>query len=132
MLGEFWFAGATRRYWALSAGLMLLYAGAIHVAVKVAPMLASPALRVSGVLLPVLPLGGFVYLEYLRIRATDELRQRMELEACMLALAAGVPVLMALGLLDNAGLVRIGLLSATPLLVAAYAAAQLWAYWRYR
>ena len=36
-------------------------------------------------LLPVLPVSGYVWLEYRRILATDELRQRVELEAATLA-----------------------------------------------
>lgn len=132
MLGEFLFAGTTRRYWALSVMLALLSVGAMHVSLGIAPHLTALALRVPGVLLPVLPLGGLVYLEYRRIRATDELRQRMELEACMLTLAAGVPLLLAFGLLAKAGLIHVDALMATPLLATTYVLAQLRAYWRYR
>lgn len=132
MLGEFLCAGATRRYWTLSVMLALLFFGAMHVSLAIAPHVTALVLRVPGVLLPLLPLGGLVYLEYRRIRATDELRQRMELEACMLTLAAGVPLLLSFGLLAKASLIHVDPLLATPLLAATYVLAQLRAYWRYR
>ena len=132
MLREFWFAGANRRYWWLSAALMVAYVATLLVALEMAPMLQPAALRAIAVLLPVLPVIGFAWLEYRRIRATDELRQRMELEAGMLALAICVPLLMALGLLDDAGVLDIDLLLATPVLLTVYLVAQLWAHRRYR
>lgn len=132
MLREFWFAGADRRYWWLSAVLMASYAATLQVALTLAPTLQSAALRAVAVLLPVMPVIGFVWLEYRRIRGTDELRQRMELEAGMLALAICVPLLMTLGLLDDAGVLDIDLLLATPVLLTVYLIAQLWAHRRYR
>jgi hypothetical protein len=132
MLREFWFAGADRRYWWLSALLMAMYAGTWHIALTLAPTLQPAALRALAVLSPVLPVTGFVWLEYRRIRATDELRQRMELESGVLALAVCVPLLMALGLLDEAGVLDIDLLFAAPVLLSIYLLAQLWAHWRYR
>ncbi len=132
MLGEFWFAGADRRYWWLSTALMVMYLGALHIALGLAPGLQPAALRALAVLSPVVPMIGFVWLEYRRIRATDELRQRMELESGMSALAVCAPLLLALGLLDDAAVLDVDLLYATPLLVVAYLIAQLWAHWRYR
>ena len=113
MFKEFWCAGATRRYWWLSAALMAAYMASIQVAVKWAPDFSSPLLRVIAVLTPVVPVAGFVWLEFRRIRATDELRQRMELEAGMLTLATGMLLLLALGLLDNAELLDIQMLLQT-------------------
>ena len=89
-------------------------------------------MRAALALSPVLPVVGFVWLEYQRILGTDELRQRMELEAAMVALAIGVPVLLTLGLLDDAGLVRVPSLLATPALLLVYLLAQVWAQRRYR
>lgn len=132
MFRELWCAGATRRYWWSSFALLLLYTLAIFLALKVAPAAGPPLWRALSALSPLLPLLGFVHLEYQRIRATDELRQRIELEACMIALVAGIPLLTAWGLLGNAGLVRVNPLFAAPLLVATYAVAQFYAYWRYR
>jgi hypothetical protein len=111
---------------------MVAYVATLLVALEMAPMLQPAALRAIAVLLPVLPVIGFAWLEYRRIRATDELRQRMELEAGMLALAICVPLLMALGLLDDAGVLDIDLLLATPVLLTVYLVAQLWAHRRYR
>jgi hypothetical protein len=132
MMKEFWFAGATRSYWLLSTALMAAYLATIHFALQLAPELEPVLLRAAAVLSPVFPVAGFVWLEYRRIRGTDELRQRMELEAGMLALAICVPTLLALGLLDRANLLDIDLLLATPVVLAAYVLAQLWAHRRYR
>lgn len=132
MFKELWCAGATRRYWWTSSALMLLYALTIFLALKIAPAAGPPLWRTLSALSPLLPLGGFVYLEYQRIRATDELRQRIELEACMMALVVGIPLLTAWGLLGNAGLAPVNPLLAAPLLVVTYALAQLFACRRYR
>ncbi|MEO5559918.1 MAG: hypothetical protein ABIO49_08790 [Dokdonella sp.] len=132
MFRELWCAGATRRYWWSSFALMLLYSLTIFLALKIAPAAGPSLWRTFSALSPLLPLGGFVYLEYQRIRATDELRQRMELEACMMALVVGILLLTAWGLLGNAGLVPVNPLLAAPLLVATYALAQFCAYWRYQ
>jgi hypothetical protein len=112
--------------------LMTLYAGAILLAVQHLHALGSPLTRAAVALAPVLPVVGFVLLEFQRIRATDELRQRIELEACMISLATGVPLLLALGLLDEAGIVHVGLFMAAPIVLAIYVPAQLFAHWRYR
>jgi hypothetical protein len=112
--------------------LMTLYTGAILLAVQHLHSLGSPLIRAAVALAPVLPVVGFVLLEFQRIRATDELRQRIELEACMISLATGVPLLLALGLLDEAGIVHVGLFMAAPIVLAIYVPAQLFAHWRYR
>ena len=83
-------------------------------------------------LLPAVLIIGFVLLEFRRVRNTDELRQRMELEAGMLTLAVAVPVLTALGLLDDAGLLEVPLLISVPVLMGIYLTAQAWAHRRYR
>jgi hypothetical protein len=132
MFREYWLAGATPRYWWFSSALMLAYLGAIHLATNLAPLAHPPIVRAALALSPVLPVVGFVWLEYQRILGTDELRQRMELEAAMVALAIGVPVLLTLGLLDDAGLVRVPSLLATPALLLVYLLAQVWAQRRYR
>lgn len=128
---EFWFAGANRSYWVLSTLLMLAYVLAMKFEVQLDP--GTPkALRALAALLPALLIIGFVLLEFRRIRNTDELRQRMELEAGMLTLAIAVPVLTAIGLLDNAGLIETPFLMAVPLLMGIYIAAQAWAHRRYQ
>lgn len=132
MLKDFWFAGADRRYWRGSAVMTLAYAATLLVSQEFAPTLQPTALRVFAVLSPVLPLLGFTWLEYRRIRATDELRQRMELEAGMLTLAICVPLLLGIGLLDEAGLIEADVLASIALLVTVYLLAQLWAHRRYR
>jgi hypothetical protein len=132
MWREYFCAGANRRYWWLSGLLMVVYVGAILFSTKFGRAVAAPMPRMALVLAPVPPVIGFVALEFARIRATDELRQRMELEAATSSLALGIPLLLALGLLDDAGFTHIGLLLATPLLLAIYVVAQLWAHWRYR
>lgn len=132
MLREFFCAGTTPRYWRLSALLMLLYLGSIALALVYGPHFAAPPARAAASLAPVLPVIGFVVLEFRRIRATDELRQRIELEAATSALAAGVPLLLAFGLLDDAGVVSVRMIFASPLLIGLYLLAQLWAHRRYR
>src|SRR5690606_7688252 len=88
----------------------------------------SLPLRAGLALLPVLPVAGYVWLEYRRILATDELRQRIEMEAATLALGIGVPVLLAFGLLDDAGVLEVDSLLATPLLLTVYVCAQWWVH----
>lgn len=131
MLREFWFAGANRSYWVLSTILMLAYVLAMMFEVQLDP--ATPKLlRALAALLPALLIIGFVLLEFRRIRSTDELRQRMELEAGMLTLAIGVPALTAVGLLDDADLIKAPFLMAVPVLMGIYIAAQAWAHRRYQ
>jgi hypothetical protein len=132
MFREFWFAGATRRYWWATALLMAGYVPVLLLAIETAPRIASPWLRGLAALAPVPFLAGFAWLEYARIRRTDELRQRMELEAGLLALVASVLLTTVLGLLDKAGVVRLPLLAAAPLACALYVGAQAWAHRRYR
>lgn len=132
MLKELWCAGATRVYWLWSGALLLVYALTARLSLVVAPTLASPPLKALAALSPIAPVMLFVMLEYRRIRATDELRQRMELEAGMYTIAIALPVLLALVLLDNAGIVDAPLLVATPILLVLYAFAQMWAHQRYR
>jgi hypothetical protein len=132
MWREFFCAGTTRRYWWLSGALMVVYVGAILFSVKFGKTIVAPLPRMAVALAPVPPVIGFVALEFERIRATDELRQRIELEAATSALAFGIPLLLALGLLDDAGIVHVGALAAPLLLVVVYVLAQLWAHWRYR
>ena len=131
MIGEYWFAGTTRQYWLLSSLFMAVYVLAMLVGTQYADAFPLP-LRAAAALLPVFPVSGFVWLEFRRIRATDELRQRMELEAAMLTLAIGTLTLLALGLLDEAGLLDIELLLATPVLMGIYVVAQVWAHRRYQ
>lgn len=131
MLREFWFAGANRSYWVLSTILMLAYVLAMVFDVQLDPATPLP-LRVLAALLPAILIIGFVVLEFRRIRKTDELRQRMELEAGMLTLAIAVPVLTGVGLLDDAGLIDVPFLMAVPVLMGIYIAAQAWAHRRYQ
>jgi len=132
MWREFFCAGTNRRYWWSSAALMVVYVGAILFSVKFGKTISAPLPHIAAALAPVPPVIGFVALEFARIRATDELRQRIELEAATLALALGIPLLLALGLLDDAGIAHPGALTAPLLLVVVYVLAQLWAHWRYR
>jgi len=132
MWREYFCAGTSRRYWWRMAVLMTLYLGAIVLAVRHVHAVESPLARAAVALAPVLPVIGFVLLEFQRIRVTDELRQRIELEACMITLAVGVPLLLAFGLLDEAGIVHIGLFMAAPIVLAIYVPAQMFAHWRYR
>lgn len=129
---EYFCAGTSRRYWWQMGLLMALYVGAILLAVQHPDTVESTFIRAAMALAPVVPVVGFVLLELQRIRATDELRQRIELEAGMITLAIGVPLLLAFGLLDNAGLVRVGMFMAAPIVLAIYVPAQLFAHWRYR
>lgn len=132
MWRDFFCAGTNRRYWWLMAVLMASYVGAVLFAVGYLHSSGSPLVRIAAALAPALPVVGFVLLEVQRIRATDELRQRIELEACMITLAVGAPLLLALGLLDRAGVVHVGLFMAAPVLIAIYLPAQVIAHWRYR
>ena len=125
-------AGMTRHHWRRMAVLMTLYLGTILFAVRYMHAFSSPFARAATALAPVVPVIGFVVLEFRRIRATDELRQRIEFEASMIALAVGVPLLLALGLLDDAGVVQVGMSMAAPILIAVYVPAQMIAHWRYR
>ena len=131
MWKDYWFAGATRSYWVLSTTLMLAYVLAMLLDVHLDSG-ASTLFRVLAALLPAVLIIGFVLLEFRRVRNTDELRQRMELEAGMLTLAVAVPVLTALGLLDDAGLLDVPLLISVPVLMGIYLTAQAWAHRRYR
>ena len=132
MWREYFCAGTSRRYWWQMSLLMTVYVGAILLAVQHLHALGSPLGRAAAALAPVLPVVGFVLLEIQRIRGTDELRQRIELEACMITLAIGVPLLLAFGLLDEAGIVHASLFMAAPIVLAIYVPAQLFAHWRYR
>jgi hypothetical protein len=132
MWRDFFCAGTNPRYWWLMGLLMALYFGAILFAMLHHDPTGSPLARAAVALAPVLPVVGFVLLELRRIRATDELRQRIELEACMITLAIGVPLLLAIGLLDNAGIVRVDVFMAAPIVLAIYVPAQVFAHWRYR
>lgn len=132
MLRDFFCAGTTPRYWRLSALLMLLYLGSIVLALVFGPGFTAPWMRAAAALAPVPPVLGFVVLEFRRIRATDELRQRIELEAATFALALGIPLLLALGLLDGAGVLPLRMIFASPVLIGVYLFAQAWAHWRYR
>jgi hypothetical protein len=132
MFRDYFCAGTTPRYWRLTAVLMLLYLGGIAFAFRFGPGFTSSFARAAAALAPVPPVLGFVLLEFRRIRATDELRQRIELEAATSALALGVPLLLALGLLDGAGVLAVRMILASPLLIGIYLLAQLWAHRRYR
>ena len=132
MWREFFCAGTNRRYWWLTSALMCAYIGAVLLGLTYGKAITAPLPRIALALAPVPPVLGFVMLEFRRIRATDELRQRIELEAATAALALGVPLLLALGLLDDAGVVHVRMLLAAPALLAIYLLAQLRAHWRYR
>jgi hypothetical protein len=132
MVSEYWFAGTTRTYWWWTALLMGAYVGTIVLGALYGRNIDSLGMRAAFVLLPVLPVSGYVWLEYRRILATDELRQRVELEAATLALAIGVPVLLAFGLLDDADILEMDALLSTPLLLTVYICAQWWAHRRYQ
>ena len=132
MFRDYFCAGTTPRYWRLTALLMVLYLGGIALAFVFGPDSTTAGARAAAALAPVPPVLGFVALEFRRIRATDELRQRIELEAATSALAFGVPLLLALGLLDGAGIVHVRMIFAAPALIGIYLVAQLWAHRRYR
>jgi hypothetical protein len=132
MLREYFCAGTTPRYWRLSALLMTLYLGSIALALVFGPGFTTPWARAAAALAPVPPVLGFVVLEFRRIRVADELRQRIELEAATTALALGIPLLLALGLLDGAGVLPVRMILASPALIGVYLLAQLRAHWRYR
>lgn len=132
MFKELWCAGATRRYWWASALLMVAYVSAFVFATSKMQSIQSPLLRAAAALSPMPFLLAAVYLEYVRIRRTDELRQRMELEAGLLGLVVSILVVMALGLLDGAGVVKLPLLLAAPVMCGIYVVAQVWAHRHYR
>ncbi len=132
MLREIWYEGSTRRYWWATALLMLAYVPACILAITRIDGIQSLPLRILAALAPMPFVLAFGWLEYHRIRRTDELRQRMELEAGMLALGVSFLVLTAVGLLDNAGIVHVPLLLAIPLMSLIYIVAQVVAHRRYR
>lgn len=132
MFKELWCAGATRRYWWALAILAVTYVPTLLFALSTMKSIESPAWRALAALTPLPFLLAGVYLEYVRIRRTDELRQRMELEAGLLALVVSVVVVMALGLLDDAGVIELPLLFAPPVMCVAYVGAQVWAHRHYQ
>jgi peptidoglycan/LPS O-acetylase OafA/YrhL len=132
MFRDYWCAGTTRRYWWVTALLMAGYLPIFVAAVVSGPHIGSPWLRALVALAPLPFLIGFTWLEYRRIRRTDELRQRIELEAGLVALVASILLLTVLGLLDDLGVVRLPLIAATPLICLLYLGAQVWAHRRYR
>ena len=132
MVSDYWFAGTTRAYWLWTTLLMVSYVGTVVLGALYGKSIDSLPARAAFVLLPVLPVSGYVWLEYRRILATDELRQRVELEAATLALAIGVPVLLAFGLLDDSDILEVDALLSTPLLLTVYICAQWWAHRRYQ
>lgn len=132
MFRELWCAGATRRYWWAMTLLMGAYVPTFVFAMSKMASIQSPILRAAAALSPMPFLLAAIYLEYRRIRRTDELRQRMELEAGLLGLVASILVVTALGLLDSAGLVKLPLLLAAPAMCAVYIAAQVWAHRHYQ
>lgn len=132
MFKELWCDGATRRYWIVSALLMGAYIPTVILAMSKMESVQSPLLRALGALTPMPFVLAAVYLEYRRIRRTDELRQRMELEAGLLGLVVSILVVMALGLLDGAGVVKLPLLMAAPVMCVAYIGAQVWAHRHYK
>ena len=132
MFKELWCAGATRKYWWASTLLMLGYVPTIVFAMSKMASIQSPPLRALIALSPMPFVLGFVYVEYTRIRRTDELRQRVELEAGLIGLVVSILVLTALGLLDNAGVIELPLLLAAPLMCVFYFCAQIWAHRHYQ
>lgn len=132
MFRELWCSGTTRRYWWAMTGLMAAYIPTFVFAMSKMHSIQSPLLRAVAALSPMPFLLAAVYLEYLRIRRTDELRQRMELEAGLLGLVASILIVMALGLLDGAGVVKLPLLLAAPVMCVVYIAAQVWAHRHYQ
>lgn len=132
MFRELWCEGATRKYWWASAFLMLGYLPTIVFAVSKMESIQSPALRALVALSPMPFIMGLAYAEYLRIRRTDELRQRVELEAGLVGMVVSILALTALGLLDNAGVIRVSLMTAPPLMCFFYVCAQIWAHRHYR
>ena len=131
MFRDYWY-GTTRRYWWVAALLMAGYLPAFIVAAGAGPQIGSPWVRALIAVSPVPFLLGFVWLKYSRLRRTDELRQRMELEAGLVALIASILLLTVLGLLDDLGVVRLPLIAAAPLMGLLYLVAQVWAHRRYR
>lgn len=132
MFRDLWCAGATRKYWWATVLLTLGFVPTLTFAMSRMASIQSPSLRVLAALSPMPFVAGLAYLEYLRIRRTDELRQRMELEAGLVALVFSILALTALGLLDRAGVVRVPLMLAPPLMCVFYLGAQVWAHRNYR
>ncbi len=132
MFKELWCAGATRKYWWANALLLAGYVPTIAFALSKMESIHSPTLRALAALSPMPFIAGFVYIEYLRVRRTDELRQRMELLAGVIGFVVATLVLMALGLLDRVGVVHVPLVMAAPIMCGIYALAQIWAHRRYR
>lgn len=132
MFRELFVAGTTRRYWYATSLLMVVYVLGLLVAMAPPERIASLGLRVAAALATLPALLGFVYVEFLRIRRMDELRQRIELEAGTLAAAVSIPLLTVFGLLDQTGLLKVPLLLAAPFVCAVYFCAQIWAHRHYR
>lgn len=132
MFKELWCAGATRKYWWALVLLVVAYVPTLIFAISRMKSIESPVLRALAALLPLPFLLATTYLEYMRIRRTDELRQRMELEAGLLALVASVLLVMTLGLLDGAGVIKLPLLFAAPVMCLTYIAAQIWVHRHYQ
>ncbi|TAH42690.1 MAG: hypothetical protein EYC71_10870 [Gammaproteobacteria bacterium] len=131
MWKDYWCAGTSRSYWLLSGALGVAYVLAMMLEVQLDASTPTP-LRVLAAVFPALLILGLAAVEFRRIRNTDELRQRMELEAGMLALAIGVPVLTAIGLLNEAELTGIPFIMGVPILLLIYIAAQVWTHRRYQ
>lgn len=131
MFKDYWY-GTTRRYGWVTALLMAGCLPAFIVAVLSGPRIGSPWLRALVAISPVPFLLGFIWLKYSRIRRTDELRQRMELEAGLVALIASILLLTVFGLLDDLGVVHLPFIAAVPLMGLLYLGAQVRAHRRYR
>ena len=132
MLGDYFLTGTTRRYWWQFALLTALFMLAVVAAVGWAKSTSSPLLRTLAALSSLPCMLGLACVEYRRILRTDELRRRIELEAGTLAITLSIVVVMTLGLLDEAGVLRLPLIAAAPVMCLVYLAAQFWAHWRYR
>lgn len=132
MFIECWFPGATRRYWWAFALLASAYVPVAVVAMTWIDRVQTPWLRTLAALSPLPFVLGLADVEFARIRRTDELRQRMELEAAAAAMVVSLLLVLVLGLLDNAGIVKLPLLFVAPVMCAVYVGAQIWSHRHYR
>ena len=124
--------GANRRYWRDILVAVVLYAGAIFASLTAVGRVSEPWLRLVLALLPLPPAVWIGVIEFRRVLRTDELKQRIELEAATVTLVATLGVFFVLGLLENAGLIRVDAIFIAPGMCGIYLAAQLWAHRRYR
>jgi hypothetical protein len=118
----------------LVAGVVLLVALVGAYAVLEAIPLSLP-LRLLVAAAPLAAFGYFIATEVRTIRSTDELQQRIQLEALALAYPAAIMLIYALGLLERVGVLVPGFSSLRdvwPLAILPYFVGIVLAYRRYR